>query len=361
MYIDSLAFSGLRNLAAARLALHSKCNLFHGLNGSGKTSLLEAVHLLAVGRSFRSHLVKPVITHGLDQCVVQAYVQRGALRQSVGVERTKSGNTTLRLNGETAHSHALIATVLPAVLLDTESLDLVYGAPENRRRYLDATLFHVEQGFLDVWRRYMRALKQRNAGLRHGIIDTDEVWLDELARVGDLLTQSRAAVVDQLGEKFLRIAVELSPSLQGVQLQLRGGWDSASSLREALDRAKAGDRDRGFTQVGPHRADLRVRLDGRVASENLSRGQAKLVLAALKLAQGCVLAERSSAPPVYLVDDIIAELDAGHAERVCALLANQGGQVLMTAVEEESLRRFWPGDEYTMFHVEQGFIQALAA
>jgi DNA replication and repair protein RecF len=360
LFIESLTLSGVRNLSATRLAFHAKGNLFHGLNGSGKTSLLEGIYLLAVGRSFRSHVAKPVITHNEDHCLVQASVLRGALRQSIGIQRQKAGGIALRINGETAQSHAQLAAALPVVLLDTESLDLVYGAPESRRRYVDATLFHVEQGFLGVWQRYMRALKQRNAGLRRGIIDADPAWLDELARAGELLALARVGMVEQLSARFALVARALSPSLTAVELTSRNGWDASMSLREALDRSSQSDRDRGFTQVGPHRYDVRIRLDGRAAADNLSRGQSKLVLTALKLAQGSLLAELTAVPPVYLVDDIVAELDAPHAKKVCELLAQQDGQVFMTAVEEQSLRRFWPGDEFKMFHVEQGLIQAVA-
>jgi len=359
LHIESLALSGLRNLAAARLSFHSAGNLFYGVNGSGKTSLLEAIHLLAVGRSFRSHLVRPVISHAENKCLVQARVLSGASRHSLGVERQKAGGALLRVNGETVSSYAPVAAVLPIVLLDTQSLDLIHGGPETRRKYVDATLFHVEQNFLGVWRRYVRALKQRNAGLRRGIIDSDGVWLDELARAGDVLAESRASMVAQLGSRFGEIAAGLSPSLEGVELQVRRGWDSSMSLREALEKSVPSDRDRGFTQVGPHRADIRIRLGGRAASDNLSRGQSKLVLSALKLAQGKVLTELAATPPVCLVDDIVAELDQSHAERVCGLLADQGGQVFMTAVEQQSLRRFWPNEMFKMFHVEHGFIQAV--
>jgi len=173
------------------------------------------------------------------------------------------------------------------------------------------------------------------------------------------LAESRASMVAQLGSRFGEIAAGLSPSLEGVELEVRRGWDSSMSLREALEKSVPSDRDRGFTQVGPHRADIRIRLGGRAASDNLSRGQSKLVLSALKLAQGKVLTELAATPPVCLVDDIVAELDQSHAERVCGLLADQGGQVFMTAVEQQSLRRFWPNEMFKMFHVEHGFIQAV--
>lgn len=361
LFIDTLSVAGLRNLAAARIALHPQGNLFYGLNGSGKTSLLEALHLLAVGRSFRSHQIRPLIAHTQDHCLVQASLQRGGGRHALGMERHRSGEVSLRVNGAVAQSHTQLAALLPVVLLDTESLELVFGPPENRRRYIDGTLFHVEQSFLDVWRRYQRVLRQRNAGLRHGTMHTDEVWLDELARTGELLHGARAAILKRLNTWFGRIAGLLSPSLSDVDLEMRRGWDVSLTLCEALDRSSASDRERGFSQVGPHRADLRIRVGGRQAAEYLSRGQSKLILTALKLAQGHVVAEVTASPPVYLVDDIIAELDAEHAERVCSLLAEQGGQVCMTAVDEAALRRFWPNSACTMFHVEQGLIQLTAS
>ena len=359
MRIISASVSGVRNLTSDTIEFHPQGNVFFGLNGSGKTSVLEALHLLAMGRSFRSHSLRPVIHHDAQSCMVTAKVEKAGLVQHMGMERTRSGDSTLRLNGKNVASLSSLAELLPLVLLDTEGLELIFGSPDNRRRYLDGTLFHVEHLFLEVWRRYQRTLKQRNAGLRRGIMASDDAWLADLARAGDALTETRRSLALRLAAAFKDVAGRLSPSLCNIDLVFKQGWDERVQLIDALVGSVESDHQRGFTQLGPHRADLRLRLDGRSAADNLSRGQAKLAVAALRLAQGVVLAESQGVPPVYLVDDITAELDENHAAKVCEILVSQGGQVFIAAVESGEVARFWPERAFKMFHVEQGTIKAL--
>ena len=347
---------GVRNLSEQRLVLAPAANLFYGANGSGKTSILEAIALLATGKSFRTHSARPLIQHQAQYCLVQGRLIRAGQQHNLGIRRHRSGDAEMRIDGSAAQSLADLAQLLPTVLLDTNALELISGPPELRRRYLDGTVFHVEQFFLDQWRRYQRALRQRNAGLRRGTIGPDNVWLDELARAGELLTTTRSTVVATLAESYSRIGSELSPALEDTCLSLRCGWDADLGLREALDKSRESDRNQGYTHVGPHRADLKVTINGRPAADVMSRGQMKLAVVAMKLAQGELLREQGSAPPIYLVDDIAAELDRDHAGKVCELLAASGSQVLLTSVSSEEIRDLWPGDHLEMFHVEQGVV-----
>ncbi len=247
------------------------------------------------------------------------------------------------------------------VLLDTNSVDLVTGSPEGRRRFLDGTLFHVEQGFLSCWRAYQKALRQRNAGLRRGTLAGDEAWRREMARAGEVLTKIRQEWVDRLAVKTQSLGKDLSASLQGLTLQFRPGWDVQRTLVSALDERVGSDRQQGFSQTGPHRAEVRILVDGRPASEVLSRGQLKLAVTALKLSQGQLLSEAPAGSPLYLVDDIAAELDAEHSLAVCTLLANSRAQIILTSASESDLERLWPLQSITLFHVEQGSITARSA
>lgn len=358
MHLERLMIDGVRNLAQQRVELRPGPSLFFGDNGSGKTSVLEAVHLIGTGRSFRTHTARPLIMHGSDCCFVQARIVKSKQQHSAGIRRHRSGESELRLDGEEATSLAALAELLPLVLLDTDGLELVTGAPEQRRRYLDGALFHVEQPFLEVWRRFQRVLRQRNAGLRRGMLAEDGVWLEELARAGEALTQSRARMAATLETLFLELVAGLSGELGDVSLAFRQGWDQKQSLLAALQGSIESDQGQGFTRVGPHRADLKVLWGGRSAADVMSRGQTKLTVAALRLAQGRLIEQRLGFPPVYLVDDMAAELDRGHARRVCGVLAASGGQVLMTAVDRNDIESIWPGNELSLFHVEQGSVLA---
>ena len=357
MYVSRLTIDNIRVLKQQRLALEPGASLFYGRNGSGKTSLLEAISLLATGRSFRTHLARPLIAHGEDSALVQVRLMRGAMQHALGVRKPRSGSAELRLDGQNASSQAELAALLPVVVLDAASTGLIEGAPDQRRRFLDGTVFHVEHQFLMVWRRYQRALRQRNAGLRRGTLSADKAWVEELVLAGEALTATRLRVGAELRSVYREVASALSPALTGVDLSLRRGWDKSLSLKEALERSEATDQAQGFTHVGPHRAEIKLSVDGKPAAEVLSRGQMKLATLALKMAQARQIESTGQGSPVILADDMAAELDREHASAVYCLLAESGAQVLMTAVSPAEVRTLWPTTELKLFHVEQGIIQ----
>ena len=351
--LKHITIEGVRNLAHTQVALPAGATVLFGANGSGKTSFLEAIHLLAVGRSFRTHQSKPVIQHGMTHCRVVGEVQRGGRATVMGLEKHRDGAVKARIGGENISSLSGLALHLPLVLLDTEGLGIVTGPPEGRRRLLDGTLFHVEQGFLSRWKRYALAVKQRNSGLRRGILGSDKAWRQEIAEIGTVLTQQRRAAAEKLAYELDRLAPALSDDLAGLEVVFRAGWDQKLSLFEALERNAESDSAQGFTQVGPHRADLRLMRDGVLAAEVLSRGQLKLALVALKLVQGVLIEGASSLPPLYLVDDLPAELDREHCARVCGQLGAER-QVILTAVDRTTLEAAWGEQPLNLFHVEQG-------
>ena len=351
--LQHITIEGVRNLTQAQVTLPAGATVLFGANGSGKTSFLEAIHLLGVGRSFRTHQSKPVIQHGMAHFRVVGEVQRGGRTTVMGLEKHRDGGVKARVGGENVPSLSELALHLPLVLLDTEGLGIVTGPPEGRRRLLDGTLFHVEQGFLSHWKRYALAVRQRNSGLRRGILGSDSAWRQEIAETGTLLTQQRQAVAEKIAHELARLAPALSDDLAGLEVVFRAGWDQKLSLFEALERNAESDSAQGFTQVGPHRADLRLMRDGALAAEVLSRGQLKLALVALKLVQGVLIEGASSLAPLYLVDDLPAELDREHCRRVCEQLST-GRQVILTAVDRAPLEAAWGEARLSLFHVEQG-------
>ena len=356
--LEHVEIKCVRNLAKLEVSLARGATALFGPNGSGKTSFLEALHLLGVGRSFRTHQSKPVIQHDAPSCRVVGRVNRGDRPFVMGIEKHRDGLVRARVDGEPVPSLSELAQQLPLVLLDTEGLALLTGAPEGRRRLLDGTLFHVEHAFLSLWKRYAHALKQRNSGLRRGILTTDRAWRKELAETGEKLTKVRSNAVERYAEKLGQLAPAISRDLCKVEMAFRAGWDRRESLQAALEKNAESDAAQGFTQVGPHRADLRFSADGVAAAEVLSRGQMKLLLVALKLSQGQIIEEASRMPPLYLVDDLPAELDEAHCASVCEQLRG-GRQVIMTAVDRGSLERAWGSAQMKLFHVEHGAFTAV--
>lgn len=354
----------MRNLREARLEGVGRVNVLHGSNGSGKTSVLEAIHILGMARSFRGGSVKHLITHGEPHCTVFGSVFRapaGALR--LGVQRGRAGEAQIRVGGRQVRTVAELAETLPLQVITADSFDLLTGAPGSRRRFLDWGAFHVEHRFFEQWQRFQRGLRQRNMLLRRGNIAAGELapWSRDLARYGAEITVFRRACFEALAPRFHSTLAQLAPELDGVSLHFRQGWDTELSYAEALEKGLATDRELGYTHAGPQRADIRVSIGGHAAAETLSRGQQKLVVCALKLAQGQLLAEQGNRECTYLIDDLPSELDREHSRRVCAHLEAMPAQVFITCVDEREIRGVWPGGGLTLFHVEQGAVSGPGA
>jgi DNA replication and repair protein RecF len=351
MSLAELGINDLRCLEHVSLDLHPGLNLLWGPNGSGKTSVLEAIFLLGRGRSFRTRNNERLIRLGQQQLTVFGRTA-GALTHSVGIQVSKADGTLARVDGTNLPSLAELSQAFSVQVFDPEIHKLVEDGPSRRRRWLDWAVFHVEPSFGGHWGRYRRALKQRNAALRQRV----EVggWNAELIRYGELLAESRRLAVDALQGSWQATVTELAGL--GVELGYYRGWAAEWSLAEALERSLARDRERGMSGVGPHRADLILRVQGRPAREVLSRGQQKLVAVALTLAQLEMLQAAIGLQPTLLLDDPAAELDAGRLAAVLDRCKRFAGQLIVTSLASE-FRLLGVPDR--VFHVEHGGVSQL--
>lgn len=359
MTIHKLQISGVRNLEQARLDDCGSVNVFTGPNGSGKTSLLESIYLLARGRSFRSHKPGAVINHLATRCVVFGALADGT---SIGVMRGRSEQQLFKINGNPVHAASQLADALPLQLIDAESFSLLEGGPRVRRQFLDWGVFHVEPDFLFQWRRIQKALKHRNSLLRRGKMVDSELapWDSELVLAAEAVDAMRAAYLRRLQPHFLYLLGELV-ALDKPELVYRRGWPEESGLAAVLLKDRQRDLQHGNTHSGPQRADIDIRIGGRPAEEVLSRGQEKLLACALRLAQGVLLHELTGKTCIYLVDDLPAELDLARRQALCRQLAAMRSQVFVTATDPQSLQGCWPeGPGTKWFHVEQGQVSACA-
>ena len=321
------------------------------------------MHVLGTARSFRTGSPRSQITHGEAHYLIHGQLRtRSQRRRDLGVQRDAKGNTVLRVAGETARSSSRLADELPLLVLNAASFDLLSGEPANRRRFLDWGVFHVKHEQREHRRRFQRALTQRNHLLRRDKLDHAQLapWNQDLALHGEALATARRHFLQSLAPLFERMMADLAPEIGPVALGYRPGWDSTLSSAEVLARGEASDRLQGYTQSGPQRADMRVTVDGHLAADTLSRGQQKLLIAMLKLAQGQLLA-REQASVLYLIDDLPAELDQGRCERVCNLLRDIGAQTLVTCVDKANLRAEWLGEasQVAVFHVKHGTVAAV--
>ncbi|WP_296267104.1 DNA replication/repair protein RecF [Pseudomonas sp. MLB6B] len=359
MSLLRVSVTAVRNLHPVTLSPSPRINILYGDNGSGKTSVLEAVHLLGLARSFRSTRLTPVIQYEQPTCTVfgQVSLESGAT-SSLGVSRERQGDFTIRIDGQNARSAAQLAELLPLQLINPDSFRLLEGAPKVRRQFLDWGVFHVEPRFMATWQRLQKALRQRNSWLRHGTLDTasQAVWDRELSASSDEIDEYRRSYIAALKPVFEKTLSELL-DLEGLTLSYYRGWDKDRSLAEVLATSLQRDQQMGHTQAGPQRADLRLRLGAHNAADILSRGQQKLVVCALRIAQGHLVNQARRGQCIYLVDDLPSELDEQHRRALCRLLEELNCQVFITCVDHEFLRESWQKETpVALFHVEQGHI-----
>jgi len=353
MALSRLDICQLRNLPLVRIEPHPRFNGLCGANGSGKTSVLEAIYILGRGTSFRSKDLGQAVQAGADSFQLAARLEpRGV---SLGVEYQSKGGVHYRLGGEPLRSRLDLAQQLPLLFISPDSHALISGGPQGRRRFLDWGLFHVEPRFIATWRRYHRALKQRNRAL--GMDGVETAWDPELAQAADQITELRHGYLRRLEPHAINYARRLG-AIPDLGLHYSPGWRQDLDFLAALRAGLPQDRAYGFTRQGPHRADLVVKAKSRLAKETVSRGQQKLLVIALLLAQVAVLNEEAGLSPVILVDDLAAELDRQHKALLLEVLQERQAQVFLTVTERQLLPE---GDvAIRWFHVELGRVKPLS-
>ncbi len=347
--LKSIEISDFRCIRSARLELDPHLSVILGRNAAGKTSLLEALFFLGRGRSFRPGPNNALIRRGQPEFLLVGEKIDDERLTRVGVSYSGS-NFRVRIAGQERQRLADLATWVPAAVIDPEVHELVQGAPEQRRRFLDWGVFHVEQRFADTWRRYQRLLRQRNAALRAGAQNSALApWTQGLVEAGVAIGAMREAYLASLAPR----ASALAESLAGVQVDLRyaQGWPNARPLEEALEEGLSRDRGAGLTHYGPHRADLALHIEQRSARAQVSRGQQKLLAASLVLAQVALFAETSSERPLLLMDDPAAELDDEAQGRLLAAAIDTPAQRVVTGLRATDLTERLT---HSLFHVEQG-------
>ena len=332
-------------------------NVLTGPNGAGKSSLIEAAFLLSHGRSFRARSRDALARHGSGGYSIFGEVFAAGRRARVGLARNQ-GRLDARIDGEVAPIGDLMRRTA-VVCFEPGSHELVSGASEERRRYLDWGVFHVEHDFLPVWRRYQRGLKQRNALLRTDAAPFElEPWDIELATAALPLILMRERYFAAFRSHARTAFASFLPELGEAEFVLSPAAATVDELLAALRARRDRDRARGHTGIGPHRADWTFTFGSAGRREHLSRGQEKLCALALALAQAKLFAEQRGEWPILCLDDLASEIDDEHLQRVVAVLDGLPVQVLLTGTAvPNGIARLTR--EVARFHVEQGRVERL--
>jgi len=378
MSIIKLTLDHVRNIEHASLTPDPKLNIIYGANASGKTSLLEAIHLLGSARSFRTARVNQIISR--DQACLTVFAHVAGIQQAadmhhlenIGLERCKD-KTRIRINQENVQQSSILATKLPLQVITPESHDILEQGPKFRRQLLDWGLFHVKQGYLDTVKAYLRVLRQRNAALRKtsAVANTEsDSAQQEHARVlvksfnkplvdgAEQVNHYRQDYVASIQDKIIDMTQQLCG--ETITVHYQSGWKAGEDYADALAKQFDSDCNRHHTQSGPHRADLVFKVAGVPIQQAFSRGQQKMLVCALRLAQLQYYFEQTGHAAVVLVDDLAAELDKTHRQRLLALLMASEAQVFITLTDKDLLDSSNISSK-KMFHVEHGKITDVAA
>ncbi|MDD3651936.1 DNA replication/repair protein RecF [Immundisolibacter sp.] len=350
MRLTRLIVRDVRNLQAIDWHPADGLNVLVGPNGGGKSSLLEAIHLAAVGRSFRTRDTDAMIRQGCKGLSVGAWFRHeGGQLHHVRLQR-QAGATRIFLDQRPLRSASELARNVPVLALSQDGLARFRSSRGERRAVLDWGLFHVEPGFHSAWSRYYQSLAQRNAALRARQVDAP--WLGLLAQAGEALTVARLDYVARLQQQVEDTVHRLGLGFS-ITITLQRGWRDGEPLTEYWASSRDRDRAVGYTMGGPHRANLVARVDGRFGFDVLSAGQAKLVYLVVRLAQlEQLLACFPQAEPIVFFDDLAAELDERHLQAVLRLLSDHRLQRFVTS----PTRAGGLGVSGAVFHVEHGAV-----
>ncbi len=349
--VNELAIDNLRILSRVEMPFAARANVLVGPNGSGKTSVVEALHILGRGRSFRESQWRAIVREGQEFARVVGKVTALGRRISIGIEHDRD-HATIKVAGEIQKGTKALVEWLPLQLVHPDSHRLIDQGPQYRRQYLDWGVFHVEPRFFPTWQRYRRALKQRNAALRtNAAPNTIEPWEVELSSTADELDVMRRRYVEALELRVREVGDTLLDQ-SDLHLRYQRGWRE-DALATLLRDGRESDRQQGYTRSGPHRADLELFVGEHRAGQRVSRGQQKLLVFALILAQLRLLRAARGDDAILMVDDLGAELDAVHLDRLWSALLDSGSQLVVTGTDLRE-RLTLNNDRDALFHVERG-------
>ncbi len=363
MSVDKLFTQNFRNLDGGSINFHPKLNFVVGDNGSGKSSLLEAIFFLGHGKSFRTSKVDSLASHETQSFVVSV---KDSNDRQLGLSRDISiGLTNIKIDGEQYSKLSVLAKNIAIQIVTPESFKLFFGGPKERRRFVDLGMFHVKHEFSTLWKTFNRVLKQRNACIRSidKISDINNnsmlsYWTEQFCQLSIEVSVLRATYVsDIISELNYWLAILLPDISERVTVQYLQGWSQKMALVDVLSSNQDREASFGYSLYGAHKFDVKFLLDKKAIETQLSRGQQKLFLLALTFAQASFIARVKLVKPILLIDDIGAELDINSRSALSNAINKLDCQVIITAIESSVLQPFFgPCDDrkYSMFHVKHG-------
>ncbi len=358
MRLSQLQIKNFRNLEKIQLTPVSEVNLILGDNASGKTSLLESIYYLSHIRSFRTQHVTDLILRQSPYLQLVAQIETSDQQIiPLGIRRSRN-KSEIRVNKQPVKRVSEIAAQFPVLAIHPDSYKLITGSPSQRRQYLDWGVFHVEHGFFQAWQRFKKSLMQRNAALKSKQkLDVCQLWNKEINNTAHYIDQLRQQYFEKLKPYFNELTQQFFIN-DSVDIEYKRGWPVDMDLSELLEVNLQKERLKGYTYYGPHRAEVTIKVNGQSAQTCISRGQQKTLVALMRLAQAMQFTEATNNSCVLLYDDLAAELDANHREKILSVLSKMNIQLFLTAIEKQQIDlSAWQVKK--TFHVEHGNLSTL--
>ncbi|MEW6997511.1 DNA replication/repair protein RecF [Colwelliaceae bacterium BS250] len=356
MSIQTLTTSNFRNLHAAKVNFHPELNLIVGDNGSGKSSLLESIFFLGHGKSFRTTKIEHLISRDQSHFVVSVKDNRN---YQLGVQRDSKGSFDIKINGDNKFRLSDLVKNIAVQVITPETFRLFFGGPKERRRFVDLGLFHVEHLYSDVWREFRKVLLQRNACLKNKVFGTQfDFWNDSFCQLSEKIAIIRAGYINKLSAELNDWLAILLPEISDdIELHYSQGWNDKKQLQTVLSENSERERIYGHSLYGAHKFDVKFNYKKLNVEQVLSRGQQKLFLMALTIAQANLIFASQQNTPIILIDDIGAELDINSRKALAKAIKKLNCQLFITAIDENALDPIIPEQtNYKMFHVKHGVI-----
>ena len=333
MPIKHLTINNVRNLTVNKLELSENENIIYGKNGSGKTSFLEAISILATGRSFQPVGTQGIINKNSEKLLVYSKFKNNKnIEVPIGIEKTNK-DFNIKIAGNRVNRISQLAAEIPLQIITPESISLFKGGPIERRKFIDWGLFHVKHDFNSQWKNYNKALQQRNSLIKRNKADLKAIngWNTVMADVGGFITNLREEYIEELTPYLEKYIKTVLPA-EKIIIKYKKGWKD-ESLLEVLNKSIDQDIKVGFTTKGPHRADFQLLIDNIEPKHFYSRGQIKLLTEAFKLAQVSYLMDKQKKSSVILVDDLPSELDKKNRYKVIELMRSLKAQLFITTID----------------------------
>ena len=351
MRLTQLKFSGFRCYHQQEFTFDQRINVLHGANGSGKTSVLEAIYYLSTGKSFRSSRSRNLINHQADDLAVYArYLDDHQNTGDLGVSLNKQLKKKLKLNQQTINNQATLAHLMPVVSIDPDSYLFLDKPPKFRRTFLDWLVFHVKPEYLDVWGKASRCQQQLNQLYKNKNQQDLPYWESQYVQWANQLNALRKKVFNDLQDKVIEKIGAFIPELGHLEVRYHQGWSTESTLQEQLLHDADKNRLYGSLQHGVHKMDIRNHINNQLAQDCLSRGQKKLISIIYYLCFIELLTEECGVTPILCLDDMDAELDLEKTRILCDFIEHSNHQVFITTVDPSKLTSVL--NDAAMFHVK---------